>query len=289
MAVPSNPSVTSVVTAGLKEGGVPSPSQSQISEMTNDGFQNVKGEIWLANTTDKLLETRAMVTLSKGTSSITLPTDFDHPVELVGYRGPTDYQGTATAGSTTSITLASSFSSDESAILGLYIFILSGTGSGQFAQITAYNNTTKVATITTVTTAPASGSVYMIANEWWEITEDSLIRRRESNGKPKVYRWDGTEILITPAPDTEYYSILMRYGPNLTRLDETGTAFVKHLRERRALYIQGVKVQTMARYDDARLPMEDARWKLMLSVYGGHNMNYAQAAPSTFHQQWTAR
>lgn len=289
MAVPSNPTVTTIVTAGLKQGGVPSPSQSQISEMTNDGFQNVKTEIWLANKTDKILETRAMVTLAKGTSSITLPTDFDHPVELVGYTGPTDYQGTASAGTTTSITLASSFSNDEAAILGLYIFILSGTGSGQFAQITAYNNTTKVATLTTLTTAPSSNSVYMIANEWWEIKEDALVHLIESNGKPKHYRWDGTEILITPAPDTIYYALLLRYGPNLTRLDEAGTAFVKHLRERRALWIQGVKVQTLIRYDDARLPAEDARWKLMLTVYGGHNLNYAQAAPVTFNQNLTVR
>lgn len=279
MAVPSDPTVTTIVTSGMKEGGVPSPTQTQISDMTNDGFQNVKTEIWLSDQTDKLLETRAMIQTAKGTSSLTLPTDFDHPVELMGFTGPDSYQGTAQASTTTYLTLASTFSSDESAILGLYVFIVSGTGSGQYAQITAYNDTTKRAT-TVWSTAPDTTSLYVIGSEWWCLTDDRDCDSIEQNGKPRHYRWDGITMEIRPVPDTIYYPLLMRYGPNLTRLNETGTLFVKHLRERRALWIQGVKVQTMMRFDDARKPQEDARWKLMLEYHGGHNLNYAIATPS---------
>jgi hypothetical protein len=68
----------------------------------------------------------------------------------------------------------------------------------------------------------------------------------------------------------------MIYRSNLTRLDESGSTFIKHLRERRHLWIQGVKVRTMAKFDDERYPAEKQIWEQMLAQYAAQNPVYAQ-------------
>jgi hypothetical protein len=55
---------------------------------------------------------------------------------------------TATGGGATSITLDSAASSMADFYKGTYVFITGGTGAGQYRLCTAYNNSTKVATIT---------------------------------------------------------------------------------------------------------------------------------------------
>lgn len=71
--------------------------------------------------------------------------------------------GTATAGASTAITLASTASSVNDYYANMTIVIISGTGALQTRRITAYNGTTKVATVSSAwATNPASGSVYTI-------------------------------------------------------------------------------------------------------------------------------
>lgn len=72
--------------------------------------------------------------------------------------------GTATGGSSTTITLAGGASATHNAYVGLVCTITSGTGSGSTGTITAYNGTTKVATVASwSSTAPAASSGYSIA------------------------------------------------------------------------------------------------------------------------------
>lgn len=98
---------------------------------------------------------------------------------------PELHQATATAGTVNSITFPSS--TDYGQIIGLpdyykhgKIRILSGTGSGQEARISAYNATTRVATCESLSgaanafeTAPNSTSVYSLVPwfpmEFWEL------------------------------------------------------------------------------------------------------------------------
>lgn len=71
--------------------------------------------------------------------------------------------GTAQAGSSSSITLASGASSVTNYYVGLPITITGGTGAGQTRRITAYNGSTKVATITSNWTVnPNSTSTYSL-------------------------------------------------------------------------------------------------------------------------------
>jgi hypothetical protein len=60
----------------------------------------------------------------------------------------TAHTGTATAGAASTITLAAGASAVDNAYRGMLIRLTGGTGSGQQRVITAYNGTTKVATVT---------------------------------------------------------------------------------------------------------------------------------------------
>jgi hypothetical protein len=72
--------------------------------------------------------------------------------------------GQADAGSTTTITLAltSTGANNYTDYVGKNIFITSGTGAGQEGTVTAFNVSTRVATVSGLTTAPAGDSTYTI-------------------------------------------------------------------------------------------------------------------------------
>lgn len=73
------------------------------------------------------------------------------------------HYGTAQAGASGSITLASTASSTTNFYLRSYVVIVGGTGAGQARIISSYNGTTKVATIENGwATNPDSTSVYQI-------------------------------------------------------------------------------------------------------------------------------
>lgn len=290
MAIPSNPSVTSICTAALKQAGMPSPTDAQVTELAEDGFQSVKTQLWLHNPTDHLLETRYYLLLQAGKGYLTTPADLDAALYIDVYSGPEDYAGTAQAGTSTTITLASTFAAEESAIQGLFIFITGGTGVGQHRQILNLNTTTKELTVNAVwLTKPDSTTTYLIAPEM-----KRLIRDDEANGScqqlmpnigyPKYYTVTSVApptgslpaYRIFPAPDHNRYACVMTYRPNLTLLDETGTLFVKHLRERRTLWIQGTKVEAMQRYDDDRYMQALQIWEIMLKKYASHNYTMTQ-------------
>jgi len=72
-------------------------------------------------------------------------------------------QGVAQAGASGSITLASTASAVNSIYVGSLVTILSGTDSGDTSQITAYNGTTKVATVSpNFAVAPDTTSAYAV-------------------------------------------------------------------------------------------------------------------------------
>jgi hypothetical protein len=94
-------------------------------------------------------------------------------------------RGTAVAGSTTTITLASSASvgrtiEDDDYYNGARVYIVSGTGSGQTGNITDYVGSTRVATAT-FSTAPDITSVYTIMDELPIVMADAVVLRAAVN------------------------------------------------------------------------------------------------------------
>lgn len=71
-------------------------------------------------------------------------------------------ENTAQGGSFTSITLDAGASSQTDQYAGNWVVLTGGTGSGQTAQITAYNGTSKVASVYTWAVAPDSTTTFRI-------------------------------------------------------------------------------------------------------------------------------
>lgn len=86
--------------------------------------------------------------------------------------------GTAQAGSSTTITLDASASSDSDFYNDLLVYITSGTGTGQVRRIDDYDGTTKVASITPVwTITPDSTSTFVLlptVSIWDELLSSHL-------------------------------------------------------------------------------------------------------------------
>ncbi len=288
MAVPSNPTVSSIVVDALKHVLTATPTAGQESELTNNGFQTVKTEIWAACTTDKLLQTSAMVALTKGSGQVALPADFDHEIKVEVYTCPESLYFTAAAATSSTMTAPSSFSADVTSLRGQYLFTLAGTGSSQVRQITDYDNTTKILTVTpTWTVTPDATTTAFVGTQRYELVKDdpaSLSVQGHSPGIPRRYKILGTTpfnsafpvLEISPVPNQVYFAMILTYGPNLTRLDESGSLFVKHLRERRALWFAGLVAMATSRHDEARFAERYQIFQKLLAQVSGHNTQFGQ-------------
>ncbi|MGL5935276.1 MAG: hypothetical protein ACRCZI_06595 [Cetobacterium sp.] len=282
MAIPGDPSVQDIILNGMKEGGqyTITAGSTAFTEFKNYQFETLKSELWAACHTDRLLETEAVVLSSVGKTTISLPTDFDSTIRLVVYDADDSFRGTLQSATSNTVTLASTFSSSPDRMYGRKLFTLSGLGAGQCLEIIGYDDLTKIATLSgnwTVTPDVTTG--YMVATLEYELRRDDYRRRIVEAARPVAYGRFAGSIQIIPAPD-KIYPILMLYRTNLTRLDDAGPVFVKHLRERRSLWIAGVKEKTMARYDDDRHQVSKAEWEAALMRYASDNVVYDTMEPN---------
>ena len=249
--------------------------------MSARGAQDVLTELWAASRVDALLSTETVVLVTTGTSAVPLPPDYDHEQSLMVYFGYPPQRDRAQTGNNQAITLASADTAADGAYRGYVLFLVAGTGSGQYNQITDNTNSSKVVSLSHAwATNPDSTTDYLIA------TFNREVRRWSSDSVPvtvpdipAVYRITGYQLTIWPPPD-HIYPLILTYSPNLTMIDNTSTPFVKWLKERMVLVKQGIKVQTMALFDDDRYPAELARWEMMKMQYGGQNPTYAQVQRS---------
>ncbi|MDA9421112.1 neuraminidase-like domain-containing protein [Bradyrhizobium sp. CCBAU 53380] len=136
-------------------------------------------------------------TVTVQTVWMTVPDAFT-TLQIVAMRG----NGTAQAGSVSTITLASNASSDNGAYDGYYIALTGGTGSGQRRLITAYDGTTKIATVVqNWTTVPDSTSAYTLQVAVFDGSADggtnnTVILDRNASNADGAY--SGLTLLLVP-------------------------------------------------------------------------------------------
>ena len=273
MAVPSTPTVTSIVTQALKRAGRTTPTATQITEATDHALQEVKADIMLKAATHPLLLTTATTVLTYGQQRYGTPADYNLPYTMTLLLGPAEWSGTAQGASPSAIILAANFTSDAPSIIGRYLLITGGQGVEEYHQILAWDNTTKLATIEGVWgVTPISGSTYLIINDHLQLfpsdvsTSFDRIRNNTALGCPQIAATYAQEILLYPVPDNTPYGLLNRYYVDLSSLDETGALFVQLLREWRSLFIQGIAVKTMQRFDEDRYQLELSIYENFLGV-----------------------
>ena len=290
MAIPANPSVSDIVTAGLKHGGRINPSAGDITNFTNEQFQQVKADIYLAAPQHNSLEVVGCIPVDTSISRYNWPANCESikSIQLVDAPTGANWLATAQAGGTASITLHTLFNENEDDIKGRMVCIVGGTGAGQFAQITAYNNSTKVATIeanwTTLDSSwvtPNSTSVYLVESMRYKLydidkqIEFDTITAPYLRGTPRLAVLVGRQIWLNYVPDRQY-AMLVTYWFALDRLDEAATLFLDHLRKFRSVWVQGIAVKACQRYDEQRYVTESQIYRTMLGAYGGRAATVGQ-------------
>ena len=232
MAVPSDPSVTTVVTEGLKRGGKVNPSAAEITSGTDEQFQEVVADIMLRVGHHHLFETQDVDATVAGLRSYDFPIGMFSDPKITLYDGPDDWRGTAQAGASTTITLAATYDEDSETVLGKYVIVTGGTGVDQIKQVTSYNNTSKVATVDSAwSTNPDSSSTYLVSDFQTRLVLSSkefdlnLLVNRFSTGRPTHFAMQNQTAFLHPIPD-KIYGLVREYTLGLDRLDQTGTDFV---------------------------------------------------------------
>lgn len=272
MAIPLNPTVTQIVTEGLKRGGRVTPSATDITNATDNQLREVKADIMLVCPTLAALQKTTTAATFVGEQHTAFPADANIPVSLLLLDGPDEYRGTATAGSGSSISFALTFPVVASTELnGLYILITSGMGIGQYREIRSYVPGTVTATVSpTWTTNPDNTSVYLVVtrtNYLWDASLPTDIDREPFSltlGRPIKAARFADEFTLYYVPD-KVYGLLFRYYIDIDQLDEADTIFVNLLRELRSVWIQGIAVKTMQRYDEDRYQLELGVYQQMLT------------------------
>ncbi len=290
--VPSDPTVTSIVTEALKRGGRVNPTSTEITSGGTHQLQEVKSDIRQFAGLHKDLLATAVTTMTRGVSIYSWPSDARavRTVTLLNSPVGDSWRGTAQTATSTTITFAATFDQDTLDVVGKWVVTTGGTGKNQYRQINAYDNSTKIATISgdgNWDTTPSGTILYMIVTDHkllWQMdkaTEWDRLRSPFGRGIPSAAAMVGLELNLNVAPDVDDsdvnpFVILWDYWFDVDRLDETGTSFVRIMREWRSLWIQGIAVKTMQRYDDDRYNLELQVYDRMLAALSGQAADVRQ-------------
>lgn len=263
MASPVSPILHNIVFEALQRAGYGNPGTDLQARARDHWIEEIKSELWARARKLKSLQTRSITTLTKGLPQYSNPTDYasDMQMELItGGR-----YGTAQAGSTTTVTLASNETATEADLLGKEIAIYSGTGVGGISFVTAYNSGTKVVTFSpAVTTAPASGSLYVVIDEYRPIFEKPIWNMGEylkskEMGYPDTFYpiGDGSngKFILSPTPyrsDSQPLLVSQRYYADLTEQDLSGTLLATLYQKWRPMWISGIRWKCLQNDDDNR-------------------------------------
>lgn len=272
MPVPSAPTLASIVSEGLNKGGESSPTTALTTRATNVWIEEIKNDIWNIGKKPKLLHVTAYGIFNQGQSKYSNPSDFSSDLSLTILDG--NVRGTAQAGSSGSITLAADDASG-SEIVGKEIVILSGTGQASWSQITAYDDTTKLATVTpNFTTAPGSGSGYMIVDLEHPVDSRPIFQRDGLRQIPvtgianefyPIGDEDYGEFVLNKAPD-KAYAARLRYYANIMRVDTDSQHFSTILQRWRSIFVCGIEYKQLDDNDDDKDGKAEARYNAKLQT-----------------------
>lgn len=288
MAIPVAPSGLTLIVEGMKRALGRTPSSGEQARALDQWFPEIKSDIWFDDGgSHALLETDALMLLTEGTHIYDLPTDFDATKSFNVLDG--DIRDTAQAGTSTTITLVSTDSSESAGRIGKEIVLISGTGSGQKRQITGFNSTTKVATVDSAwSTNPNSTTGYLLVTEYhpFKIVDAETFNRvtgRTERERPEFGMIWNNKLYIELVPD-KTYPMWYQYWVNIIQTDTADTNAVHQdmLRTWRSLFTQGFHVKTLQNEDDDRYIPELTIYRDMISRITNRSQQMGQIEPHSF-------
>lgn len=271
MAIPTNPTLATLVAEGFKQAGIMSPVSALTTRGQDQWMEEIKNDVFIksAEVQKRLrsLYTTAVSMCVIGKSRYSLPPDYGGDLTLTILDG--DETGTATGGAAGSVTLAADEGMTEAFALGKQILITSGTGVGSMSQVTAYSTTTKIAPVTpNFTTSPVSGDGYKVIDDYRMLRTTSISNISEladptASGKPIKYAITGDadygEVVFDFAPD-KAYGMQFRYYVDTSLVDLSGTLISTLYRKWRNLWIQGIKAKALLEKHDEKAEKELNRY-----------------------------
>lgn len=275
MALPTDPTITTIASEALQKAGyntTTSQYTAKLTRATTYWAEEVKNDIFGLVKNPKYLQKTAIITLTANKSKYQFPTDFSTPISVTLLAGTKT--GTAQAGAASTITLAAADANTAGDVEGKEIVITGGTGPNQVRQIIDYDATTKVATVDQAwVTNPASGSTYMIADEYNELLENPVWGYDANTAIPELgypynYYPEGEKassqtaanytggFIVAPTPDTNYtYAVKIRYYMDMMKVDldtATDPTITILYRRWRNVWLQGIFVKALQDMDDNR-------------------------------------
>jgi len=266
MALPTDPTATTIVTEAFNSAGESSPSSAQLTRATGQWLQEVLNDIWLegvatGNTRLKTLQETLIDVSTENIRTYALAETMDEELEVEVLDG--SRYDTAQAGASTTITLASGDTGTVSTTEGKWILITSGTGVGELKQITDYNATTKVATVESAWTAtPTASSTYLVVDNEYPLEEIDLTEMSTSSpvpGRPTAFAKYNRQLIFDRPWDRATYGIRARFFLNIHQIDLTEgstTRITRIYRNWQDVLKQGVLWKALRDEDDQRYQTE---------------------------------
>ena len=278
--IPTQPTISTIVQEGLKRGGYPSGGSSAQQTQAQDWVEQTKWDIWtkLNGRKAESLMTVAYGVTADGVSRYALPADCEDIYSITILDAL--HTGTAQAVTASQVTLAAAEDVSEDFIQGKLLLLTSGTGIGNCSQVSAYNTTTKVATLTpNFNGASFAGTEgYMIVDSQYKLQEKMIsIRDNEedysSKDRPTYYFPIGQanadsdetgEFELFQVPD-DVYGIQLRYYVNLPMVDLTGNLMKTLYRRWYNLWVQGVIWRSLQQDKDTQYSTEFEIYQKMIA------------------------
>lgn len=264
MAVPTNPTKTTLVTEALKMAGYSSPSAANITRGEDEFLEWVKNDIWRriidgGDTQLKTLQTTSVLVGIIGQRRYATPDNFDEPITIAVLDAT--FTGIAQGSSSSQFTLAATETATEADVVGKYCFFPTGTAQGQYRQCLTYSESTNIATVDIdwdSGSEPVSGDTYWIIDDYKPIELQSQMDLDDVSNiisaKPNFYSIFNEEIYFDNALDNNY-GVRLRYYANLSQVDltEGSTELItKIYRNWRSVLIDGVTYRALLWLDDSK-------------------------------------
>jgi len=277
MALPATPTARTIVMEGLKRAGSPSPTPGQIQRATDSWIPEIVNEIVTRARTDyrytadsgstgvsrggngllKVFHTTATTVTVDNRRRYPLPTDYDDDLNITLLKGT--HTDTATAGDSTTVTLAADEDISQADAEGSYIIMTAGTSIRQYRQIVGYDTTTMVATVEKAwdaTKTPVSGDTYLIVDQHIPLEKEIITILDDqasptAPGEPTDYSEYGREFYLDPPPDG-VYGLRLRYYADPSLVDLTDLKWTSMLREWQRALTLGIQALAEEDNDDDR-------------------------------------
>ena len=266
MALPPTQTADLIKTEGYKRSGILSPTATELTD----------ADVWLRECLNafykqkdfKVLEDEYIRPLSAYTQEYSFPSDFDKELDIRIFYGTES--GTATAGGATSLTLAADEDIDDERIKGKLIFLTSGTNANQKPRVTAYSETTKVATTTAWATTPAGDEAYIIVENKStvlpsprETIDDVVVEEL-----PKYYYIYNDKLYFSSVVDDSTDQVwVMRYEVDLHYIDLTDSRMTTLYNELQEELTQGIYAYSLNKENDVRAKTAMSAFRAMVREY----------------------